>query len=354
MTDQLTNEKPAAAPTPDPHPETRQGLLLPILIPLGSFAIIGVVLFGFSRVLLSITPHAATAVALIVAVSVMVVAIVVASRQRLSNGALFSMVGSIAGIAMLAGGLAIVTIGAGEGEGGGGPQVVTLAAPKGAAATGFDPTSLSVVANEPIELDFSNQDPGIQHNVVIFPEDPTKNPDAKEVFSGALVTGAADVKYDVPPLPPGTLFFHCVVHPTTMIGTIDSAEGGGEGGGGGSGGGGSTTTVVAKDLTFDTDQLNLIAGQPTTLTFDNEDAGVPHNIAIYSDDSLAETLFQGTQFPGIATEEYQIPALDAGTYYFHCDVHTTMSGSVVVGPAGGSGPGGEPPPDATGATGPSG
>ena len=118
MTDQMTDEKPA--PAPDAHPESRQGLLLPILIPLGSFAIIGVVLYGFSRVLLSITPHAATAVALIVAVSVMVVAIVVASRQRLSNGSLFSMVGSVAGIAMLAGGLAIVTIGAGEEEGGGG------------------------------------------------------------------------------------------------------------------------------------------------------------------------------------------------------------------------------------------
>ncbi len=174
MTDQTTNEQPA--PAPEAHPESRQGLLLPILIPLGSFAIIGVVLFGFSRILLSITPHAATAIALIVAVSIMVVAVVVASRQRLSNGSLFSMVGSVAGIAMLAGGVAIVTIGAGE-EAGGAPQVVTLTAPKGAAATGFDPTKLSVAANQPIELDFSNQDPGIQHNVVIFSADPAKNPD---------------------------------------------------------------------------------------------------------------------------------------------------------------------------------
>jgi plastocyanin len=348
MTDQMTDEKPAA-PAPE-HPESRQGLLLPILIPLGSFAIIGLVLFGFSRVLLSITPHAATAIALIVAVAIMVVAIVVASRQRLSNGSLFSMVGSIAGIAMLAGGLAIVTIGAGEEEGEG-PQVITLAAPKGAAATGFEPTSLSVAANEPIELDFSNQDPGIQHNVVIFTEDPADNPDTEALFTGTLVTGAVETKYTVPALTPGTFFFHCAVHPTTMTGTIESAEGQGGGEGGGGGGG---LTVVAKALAFDTDEIDLPAGQPTTLTFDNEDAGVPHNIAIYSDDSLGETLFQGTQFPGIATEEYQIPALDAGTYYFHCDVHTTMNGSVVVAPAGGSGPTGEPPPDATGSSGPSG
>jgi plastocyanin len=342
MTDQMTNEKPA--PTPDTHPESRQGLLLPILIPLGAFAIIGLVLFGFSRVLLSVTPHAATAVALIVAVSIMAVAVVVASRQRLSNGTLFSMVGAVAGIAMLAGGLAIVTIGAGE-EAGGGPQVVALAAPKGAAAAGFEPTSLSVEANKPIELDFSNQDPGMQHNVVIFDQDPAKNPNIEALFTGTLVTGPTETKYPVPPLTPGTFFFHCAVHPGTMFGTIESVEGAGGGGGGGG------PTVVAKGLAFDTDEIDLPGGQPTTLAFDNEDAGVLHNIAIYTDDSLSETLFQGEQFPGIATQEYQIPPLDPGTYFFHCDVHPTMTGSVVVGPAGGPGSSGEPPPGATGAPG---
>jgi plastocyanin len=134
------------------------------------------------------------------------------------------------------------------------------------------------------------------------------------------------------------------VHPGTMVGTIESAEGGGGGGGG--------LTVTAKSLAFDTDEIDLPAEQPTTITFDNEDAGVPHNIAIYNDDSLSETLFQGEQFPGVASREYRIPPLGPGTYYFHCDVHPTMNGSVVVGgPGGGPGPGGEPPPGATGATG---
>jgi plastocyanin len=331
MTDQMTNEKPAPSPAPAPHPESRQGLLLPIAIPIGGFLIIGLVLFGFSRVLLSVSAHAATAVALTVAISIMAMATVVASRERLSNGALFSMVGAVAGVAMLAGGIAIVAIGTGE-KAGGGAQVVALAAPKGAAATGFQPTTLSVAANQPIELDFSNQDPGIQHNVVIFGADPAKNPDAQPVFSGALVSGPSETPYAVPALPPGTFFFHCEVHPTTMVGTIESTEGGGGGGG---------LTVTAKSLAFDTKEIDLPAGQPTTITFDNQDAGVPHNIAIYTDSSASKALFQGEQFPGVDSREYAIPALDPGTYYFRCDVHNTMNGSVVVGAAGGaSGPAG--------------
>jgi plastocyanin len=27
---------------------------------------------------------------------------------------------------------------------------------------------------------------------------------------------------------------------------------------------------------------------------------------------------------------YTIPPLESGTYYFHCDIHSTMSGQVVV------------------------
>ena len=76
-----------------------------------------------------------------------------------------------------------------------------------------------------------------------------------------------------------------------MTGTMTAAPGGG-------GGGEEGVTVVAADLEFDTDTIELPADTPTTITFDNQEAGIPHNIAIYADDSLAEELFKGELVTG--------------------------------------------------------
>ncbi len=321
MTDQLTDEKPT--PASEPVPRTRQSLLLPIAIPVVSLVVIGLVLFGFSRVLLSTSAHAATLVALIVATSIMVVAVVTATRQRLSNGSLFSMIFAVAGIAMLAGGVAIVAIGTGK-ETGPAPLVVALTAPKGAAASGFTQTTLQFEAGRPTDLEFDNQDPAVQHNVVIFAEDPAKNPQAAAVFTGALETGVTKATYKVQALTAGTYYFHCEVHPTTMLGTIDVGAGPG------------TVNIFAEGLAFSTKEIDLTAGQPTKIAFQNKDVGTLHNIAIYDDSSKSVTLFQGEQFAGAATKIYDVPALAEGTYYFQCDVHNVMNGTVVVGPAGGA------------------
>ena len=88
--------------------------------------------------------------------------------------------------------------------------------------------------------------------------------------------------------------------------------------------------MAASGLAFDTGSISL----PTdgaTLTFDNQDAGVQHNIAIYTDDTLATNLFRGELVTGPGTFDYSIPPIDAGEYYFHCDVHPSMNGSVTVG-----------------------
>jgi plastocyanin len=330
--------------------KNRQSLLLPILIPVSVVAVIGLVLAGFSRVLLAVSHTAATVVALVVAASVVAVGGYVASRRRVSGATLFSMVAAVTGIAMLAGGLAVVATPLeeeGGGEPGGGGPVVTLAAPEGAAADGFSTDELSVPADEPFTLEFDNEDPSVAHNVVIF-DGPDE--DAPALFTGELVTGPITADYSVEAVPEGKYFFHCEVHPTTMMGTMTAAPGGGGG-----------VTVVAADLAFDTDTIDLAPDVENTITFDNKDAGTPHNIAIYTDDTLAESLFVGDLVTGPDTVEYTIPPIPAGEYYFHCDVHPTMSGTVVVAGGGGGGGGGgdggggepsdEPPADGGGGSG---
>jgi plastocyanin len=306
----------------------RESLLLPILIPVGALVVIGLVLYTFSRVLLSVKPNAATAIALVAAVGIMAVASFVASRKHVTGAALGGFVGAAAGIAMLAGGIAIAVIGPSEPEEE--PVHVTLAAPEGAAGSGFSTDALSVDADVPIDLEFDNQDPGVGHNVQIF-----EGPDdtAPVLFDGPVITGPDKTTYPVEPLPEGDYFFNCRIHPTTMIGTITSAPGGGG------------LTVVAENTEFDTGELELPADTPTPLTFDNRDAA-PHNLSIYEDDTASgEPLFTFEAFPGPATEESEVPAIPAGEYYFRCDVHPTMEGTVVVAPPapgeGGSAPPGE-------------
>ena len=304
----------------------RQSPLMPILLPLGILVVIGLVLFGFSRILLQVTPTAATVVALVAAGSVVVAAAFVASRQHVSAASMFSLVGAVGGVAMLAGGLAVVAFPLHEA----GPeaQPLKLTAGPTASVDGFSPDKLSVASGVPIDLEFDNQESGVQHNVVIFDGEDDKAP---QLFSGTLVTGVSSTTYQVPPLHDGTYFFHCEVHPSTMVGEITAAPGaGGEGGGG--------PTVVAQNLTFDTAEIDL-PDQPTTLTLQNQDAGTVHNIGIYTDDSASQALFDGPDVTGPDSAEYQVPALDPGEYYFQCDTHPTMNGTVVVS-GGGGGPGG--------------
>ncbi len=82
---------------------------------------------------------------------------------------------------------------------------------------------------------------------------------------------------------------------------------------------------------FDTDCLAAPAGEPFTIEFENADPDVPHNVAIYTDESAAQDLFVGETFPGVETVTYEVPALEPGIYFFRCDVHpTTMTGTFVV------------------------
>jgi plastocyanin len=306
----------------------RQSLLLPILIPVGALVVIVIVLWAFSRVLLSVKPNAATATALVAAVGVMAVAAFVAGRKQVTGAALGGFVVAAAGIAMLAGGIAIAVIGPAEEEVE--AQHAVIAAPEGAIQDGFSPGALSFEPDRPVELEFDNQD-AVGHNIWILdgPDDT-----AAPLFQGPDVPGPGQTVYQVPAMQEGEYFFFCELHPgTAMEGTITVAEGAGG------------ARVVAQNTAFDTDELHLPADTATTLTLDNQDAA-PHNVSIYEDDTASgEPLFTFEAFTGPAEETHDVASIPEGEYYFRCDVHPTMEGTVVVAPAP---PGGEAPPPGEG------
>jgi plastocyanin len=319
------------------RPVLRDRLVMPIVLPLAILAVIAVVLFGFSRILLSISPTAATVTAIVVAGGIVVTASTAAGRKQVRLSTLGAMLGVTAGVAMLAGGIALAVTGGAEEEPGGGERpVVALAAVNIA----FEPTSLTIPAGEAFTLRFHNQDAGTQHNVEIF-DDPEFG--GTPLFAGDVITGVREVDYAVDPIEAGAYFFRCIVHPN-MTGEMQAEESGpGEPAPGGPGAG---PTVVAQDIAFNTSTIELPPA-PTTITFENRDAGVQHNIAIYSDSSLADELFNGELVTGPTTIQYEVPALPPGDLYFQCVVHPNMSGTVVVSDTAGGG-GGGPPPEPTG------
>jgi plastocyanin len=92
---------------------------------------------------------------------------------------------------------------------------------------------------------------------------------------------------------------------------------------------GAPVPLAAKAIAFSTSEISLPAGTPSVISFDNQDEGVPHNVAIYTSQG-GDPLFQGEIVPGPAEVDYDVPPLEAGEYFFQCDVHPTMSGTVTV------------------------
>jgi len=88
------------------------------------------------------------------------------------------------------------------------------------------------------------------------------------------------------------------------------------------------TVCAFDDQAFVSERLSAPAGEPFVIAFENEDDGVPHNVAIYTDDSAEESLFVGDLVEGPATVSYGVPAIDPGEYYFRCDVHPQMDGTL--------------------------
>ena len=98
------------------------------------------------------------------------------------------------------------------------------------------------------------------------------------------------------------------------------------------GGGGATVTLTltAAGIAYDTDTLEVPADTPFRIVFTNNDAGIPHNVAIHEDSPTGALVWAGDIFNGVETRTYEVPALPAGTYGFVCTVHPNMTGTLTA------------------------
>jgi hypothetical protein len=98
--------------------------------------------------------------------------------------------------------------------------------------------------------------------------------------------------------------------------------------------------AASSAVSFETKLLIVPADRPFDLVFHNNHAGVPHNVDIGDSASAPTTYLHGEVITGVETITYNVSAMPAGTYYFQCEVHPNMNGTVQAmaetGPAAGS------------------
>ncbi|MGH9000833.1 MAG: plastocyanin/azurin family copper-binding protein [Acidimicrobiia bacterium] len=286
-------------------------VLLPLLIPVVSLAVIVVVVLNFSRMLIALeerySPEWSTAFAIIVGASVLFACAYFASRRMIRSTG-HPMVLASAGIVVVFGGLTgAEAIYDHEQEEKAHAEEEEPAAEVAATVTAVDinfkEKEISVPAGGAIE--YVNEG-AILHTLLI------------EGVSGFMLSvpsqGATDV--GVPEVEPGTYTYYCDVaghRSAGMEGTMTVTEGGaaGEGGGGGGGGGGAVD-VVAQDIKWGAPEVSVPSGG--TINLVNEGA-IAHTLVVegVSGFQKLEVAAKGD------TAEGKIEA-EPGEYVFFCDV----------------------------------
>jgi plastocyanin len=89
--------------------------------------------------------------------------------------------------------------------------------------------------------------------------------------------------------------------------------------------GSATIDLVAHNIAFNTSLISVPAGSEVTVHFFNEDDGVPHNFAVYTNPQATDKIFSGTIITGVSNITYTFQApCTPGAYWFRCDVHPTV------------------------------
>jgi plastocyanin len=186
--------------------------LMPLGIPVVGLFAIGSLMFFMSRILLAVSEQASTFIALAVAVVIMAAASVVAVRPRVSSRAMLNIL-LVGGVLMIGGGLVAAAAGTRHiEEHAHEPEEIEVVA----RSVKFNTEEIHLHADQETKIKLDNADTA-PHNVAIY-----GNPEftGRALFQGAVITGGEKITYELKAPGPGTYFFRCDIHPTTMKGTV--------------------------------------------------------------------------------------------------------------------------------------
>lgn len=200
----------------------------------------------------------------------------------------------------------------------------------------FTPSNLTVPAGSQVTLTYNDQDLD-PHNFALYPSQSISN----AIFRSPIITGPITVNYSfTAPSTPGIYYFRSDPNTgllgiltvtsspaptaTAIVTTVTTTPP--------TSGKTVPITLTAKNMAFDTDSITVPAGSTVVLTFINNDAGMPHNFALYTDNKATNKIFGGDIITGVKTVTYTFNAPSTpGSYFFRCDVHPeVMTGTFVV------------------------
>ena len=81
-------------------------------------------------------------------------------------------------------------------------------------------------------------------------------------------------------------------------------------------------------MKFPTPNVTAPAGKPFAADLREPGERAPQRLDLHGR-SASQRLFEGEIFSS-GTRVYDVPALAAGTYFFRCDVHPDMTGTIIA------------------------
>lgn len=86
---------------------------------------------------------------------------------------------------------------------------------------------------------------------------------------------------------------------------------------------------MVPTLKFDQTSLSIPANQEVVIQAENKDGSLPHNFAVYASSAAAQPGLGKTEVCANCTEQVTLN-LAAASYFFKCDIHPNMTGTLTA------------------------